>query len=91
MVPVALVGTRDCLPKGARWPRQTQVSITFGKPFMVAQKRADGSRVTHQEASDAIMLQIAELVPAAQRGLFSDLPALRQRLAGVTQPVGDPS
>jgi 1-acyl-sn-glycerol-3-phosphate acyltransferase len=91
VVPVALVGTRDCLPKGARWPRRTPVSITFGKPFVVAQKRADGSRVTHQEASDAIMLQIAELLPAAQRGLFSDLPALKHRLAGVTQPVAEPS
>jgi 1-acyl-sn-glycerol-3-phosphate acyltransferase len=91
VVPVALVGTRDCLPKGARWPRRTPVSITFGKPFVVAQKRADGSRVTHQEASDAIMLQIAELLPAAQRGLFADLDSFRRRLAGVIQPVAEPS
>jgi 1-acyl-sn-glycerol-3-phosphate acyltransferase len=91
VVPVALVGTRDCLPKGARWPRRTPVGITFGKPFVVAQKRADGSRVTHQEASDAIMLQIAELLPAAQRGLFADLDSFRRRLAGVIQPVAEPS
>jgi 1-acyl-sn-glycerol-3-phosphate acyltransferase len=87
VVPVALMGTRDCLPKGARWPRRTPVSITFGKPFVVASKRADGSKVSHQEASDAIMVQIAELLPAAQRGLFSDLESLRKRLAGVIQPV----
>jgi 1-acyl-sn-glycerol-3-phosphate acyltransferase len=91
VVAVGLVGTRECLPKGARWPRRVPVSVTFGKPFVVLQKRADGTRVTHQEASDAIMLQIAELLPAAQRGAFSDLPALKQRLAGVTQPVKDPS
>jgi 1-acyl-sn-glycerol-3-phosphate acyltransferase len=87
VVPVALTGTRECLPKAARWPRRTPVSVTFGKPFVVASKRQDGSRVSHQEASDAIMLQIAELLPAAQRGAFSDLPALRRRLAGVTHPV----
>ena len=65
--------------------------ITFacecGKPFTVASKRADGSRISHQEAADAIMLEIAELLPANQRGLFGDLPSLRMRLAGVTQPV----
>jgi 1-acyl-sn-glycerol-3-phosphate acyltransferase len=87
VVPVGLVGTRECLPKGALWPRRVPVSITFGKPFVVLQKRADGTKVSHQEASDAIMLQIAELLPPAQRGAFSDLPALRQRLAGVTQPA----
>jgi 1-acyl-sn-glycerol-3-phosphate acyltransferase len=87
VVPVGLVGTRECLPKGARWPKRKHVSITFGKPFVVLQKRADGTKVSHQDASDAIMLQIAELLPPAQRGAFSDLPALRLRLAGVTRPV----
>ena len=87
VVPVGLVGTRECLPKGARWPRRVPVSVIFGKPFVVLQKRADGTRISHQEASDAIMLQIAELLPAPQRGAFSDLPALRERLAGVIQPA----
>src|ERR1700680_2870578 len=87
VVPVALTGTRDCLPKGARWPRRVPISITFGKPFVVGAKRADGSRVSHQEASDAIMVQIAELLPAAQRGVFSDLESFQQRLAGVIQPL----
>jgi 1-acyl-sn-glycerol-3-phosphate acyltransferase len=87
VLPVGLSGTRECLPKGARWPRRVPVSITFGKPFVVASKRPDGSRITHQEAADAVMLEIAELLPERQRGEFSDLPALRKRLAGVTRPV----
>jgi 1-acyl-sn-glycerol-3-phosphate acyltransferase len=87
VLPVGLTGTPECLPKGARWPRRVPVSISFGKPFTVASKRPDGSRVTHQEAADAIMLEIAELLPEHQRGAFSDLPALRKRLAGVTRPV----
>jgi 1-acyl-sn-glycerol-3-phosphate acyltransferase len=91
VLPIGLVGTRECLPKGARWPRRVPVSVTFGEPFLVLPKRADGRKITHQEASDAIMLRIAELLPPAQRGAFSDLPALRQRLAGVTQPVSGPS
>jgi 1-acyl-sn-glycerol-3-phosphate acyltransferase len=87
VLPVGLTGTRECMPKGARWPRRVPVSISFGKPFTVASKRQDGSRVSHQEAADAIMLEIAELLPEHQRGAFSDLPALRKRLAGVTRQV----
>jgi 1-acyl-sn-glycerol-3-phosphate acyltransferase len=86
VLPVGLTGTRECLPKGARWPRRTKVFITFGKPFLVLPKRADGTRVSHAEASEAIMLAIAELLPEEQRGQFSDVEGLRKRLAGVTSP-----
>ena len=87
VVAVGLSGTRECLPKGAHWPRRTPVTITFGKPFLVTSRRPDGARISHQEAADAIMLEIAELLPPEQRGAFTDLPTLRQRLAGVTRPV----
>jgi len=87
VVAVGLTGTRECLPKGARWPRRTRVTITFGKPFVVATRRPDGTRVSHDEASDAIMTAIAELLPERQRGEFSDLDSLHRRLAGVTIPV----
>lgn len=87
ILPVGLTGTRECLPKGARWPRRTTVTINFGKPFVILTKRADGSRVSHDEASEAIMVAIAELLPPAQRGLFSDLETYRTKLAGVTRPA----
>jgi 1-acyl-sn-glycerol-3-phosphate acyltransferase len=87
VVPVALTGTRECLPKGAWWPRRTPVSITFGKPFMVVQKRADGTKVSHQEAADAIMVEIAKLLPPHQRGVFTDLESHQARLAGITRPA----
>jgi 1-acyl-sn-glycerol-3-phosphate acyltransferase len=87
VVPVGLSGTRECLPKGARWPRRVPVSVTFGKPFVVASKRPDGSRVSHQEAADAIMVEIAELLPPEQRGAFTDLESHRRRLAGVTKKI----
>jgi 1-acyl-sn-glycerol-3-phosphate acyltransferase len=87
VLPVGLTGTRECLPKGAHWPRRTRVTITFGKPFYVLQKRADGTRVSHEDASDAIMLAIAELLPPEQRGAFSDLDSYRKKLAGVTRPL----
>jgi 1-acyl-sn-glycerol-3-phosphate acyltransferase len=87
VLPVGLTGTRECLPKGARWPRRVPVNMSFGRPFTVASKRPDGSRVSHQEAADAIMVEIAELLPEQQRGAFSDLPSIRRRLEGVTQPL----
>ena len=83
VLPVALTGTRECLPKGRLWPRRVPVTIRFGKPFLVLQRRASGERISHEEASEAIMLAIAELLPPEKRGLFSDLDSLRKRLEGV--------
>jgi 1-acyl-sn-glycerol-3-phosphate acyltransferase len=86
VLPVALTGTRECLPKGAIWPRRVPVKIRFGRPLVIASKRSTGERVTHQEASDAIMLAIAELLPPELRGKYSDLDGLRRRLEGVAHP-----
>jgi len=87
VLPVALTGTRECLPKGARWPRRVPVSMKFGQPFVVRQRRPNGERVSHEEASEAIMLAIAELLPAERRGVYSDLESIRRRLEGVTEPL----
>ena len=87
ILPVALTGTRECMPKGTIWPRRVPVKVRFGKPFVVQQRRPDGERVSHEDAADAIMLAIAELLPAALRGRYSDLDGWRRRLEGVTKPV----
>ena len=86
VVPAALSGTRTCFPKSARWPRRVPVSLTLGRPFRVLRQSPDGTRVEHQDASDAIMLAIAELLPADKRGRYSDLEGWRKRLEGVTAP-----
>jgi 1-acyl-sn-glycerol-3-phosphate acyltransferase len=87
VLPVGLTGTRECLPKGAHWPRRVAVTVRFGKPFLVEQRRPTGERISHEEASDAIMLAIAELLPPEKRGAYSDVDSLRNRLVGVTQPI----
>jgi 1-acyl-sn-glycerol-3-phosphate acyltransferase len=84
VLPVAVTGTRDCMPKGTIWPRRVPVLIRFGKPFLVLSKRPTGERVSHEEAADAIMLAIAELLPPELRGAYSDVEGLRKRLDGVT-------
>jgi 1-acyl-sn-glycerol-3-phosphate acyltransferase len=85
--PIALVGTRDCFPKGAHWPRRVPVEIRFGRPLRIRERRPDGRRVDNQEAADAIMLAIAEELPEPMRGAYGDLPTLRARLEGVSDPA----
>jgi 1-acyl-sn-glycerol-3-phosphate acyltransferase len=85
--PVALLGTRACFPQGARWPHRVPVEIRFGRPIRIRERRPDGRKVDNQEAVDAIMLAIAEDLPESMRGAYADLPALRGRLEGVTEPA----
>ncbi len=87
VLPVAVQGTAGALPKGAKWPRRVPVSLRFGRPFRVLQRRPTGERVSHEEAADAIMLEIALLLPPDKRGAFSDVEGLSKRLAGVTTPA----
>jgi len=87
VLPVALTGTRDCMPKGTIWPRRVPVTVKFGKPFLLPQHKPNGERISHEEASDAIMLAIAELLPPEIRGRYSDVESLRRRLDGVATPV----
>jgi 1-acyl-sn-glycerol-3-phosphate acyltransferase len=87
VLPVALTGTQAVMPKGTVWPRRHPVKVRFGKPFLVAPKRPDGRRVTHEEASDAIMLAIAELLPPDKRGRYSDLEGWKKKLEGVVLPL----
>jgi 1-acyl-sn-glycerol-3-phosphate acyltransferase len=83
VLPVAVTGTQEVMPKGTIWPRRHLVTLRFGKPIVVHQKRADGSRISHEDASDAIMLAIAELLPPEKRGRYSDMEGVRRRLEGV--------
>jgi 1-acyl-sn-glycerol-3-phosphate acyltransferase len=89
--PVGLVGTRDCFPKGAWWPRRAPVEVRFGPPLRIRARRPDGRRVENQEAADAIMLAIARLLPEDLRGEYTDLDGLARRLDGVWEPADEPA
>jgi 1-acyl-sn-glycerol-3-phosphate acyltransferase len=89
--PVGLVGTRDCFPKGARWPRRVPVEVRFGPALRIRTRRPDGRRVENQEAADAVMLAIAALLPAEMRGDYADLEGMGRRLDGVWEPAGEPA
>jgi 1-acyl-sn-glycerol-3-phosphate acyltransferase len=81
VLPVALLGTRECFPKGAWLPRRVPVLVRFGPTFRLRDRLPDGTRVSHELASKAIMVRIAELLPEPLRGEFSDLDRLREKVA----------
>jgi 1-acyl-sn-glycerol-3-phosphate acyltransferase len=81
--PVALIGTRAIFPAGTTLPRRGRISLRFGDPFHLARHRPDGRRVTNQEAADAIMVRIAELMPEDARGEYADLARWRAELDAV--------
>lgn len=81
VLPVAITGT-ERLPfngaKGraegelARDPGHGGVQILFGEPFRVP-RDIDGRRVTADEATEIIMVEIARLLPPDYRGVYAKL------------------
>jgi 1-acyl-sn-glycerol-3-phosphate acyltransferase len=87
VLPVAVSGSREVFGKGFKLPRRAPLRLEFGDPFKIPSRLPDGRRVDHQDASDAIMLSIAELLPEELRGEFADLEAWRARVGALRQPV----
>jgi 1-acyl-sn-glycerol-3-phosphate acyltransferase len=85
--PVALVGTRAIFPAGSLLPKRGRIALRFGAPFTLVRHRPDGRRVTNQEAADAIMVRVAELMPDDMRGEYGDLDRWRAQLDGVWASV----
>ncbi|HEX6548552.1 MAG TPA: lysophospholipid acyltransferase family protein [Candidatus Dormibacteraeota bacterium] len=85
VLPVAITGTQYALPKGRIIPTRHPVRIAFGRPFRVRQQHPDGRRVRPAEATDAIMLTIAEMLPPQQRGRYADLEAVRARVGALRE------
>ncbi len=91
VLPVAITGSRQVFGKGFRLPRRAPLRLEFGTPFTVPSRLPDGGRVSYQDASDVIMLAIAELLPDELRGEFSDLDGWRRRIGHLRQPVKQPA
>lgn len=75
VLPVAITGT-EFFPVNGDWPPRRPrnvprgVTIRYGDPFLVPE-RVDGKRVTSQEATQLIMVRVAELLPERYRGVYS--------------------
>lgn len=77
VIPCVTIGTED-LPmsgnrnrgrRGRRWPR---VRTHFGEPFTLVTKKPDGGRYSLDELTDAMMIELARMLPPEYRGVYAD-------------------
>jgi 1-acyl-sn-glycerol-3-phosphate acyltransferase len=66
VVPVACLGTAAALPKGAKFPKRTPVTVVFGKPFQITMPENPRSRTALKGVSEEIRLQLVEHLAAAR-------------------------
>jgi len=70
IVPAAIRGSENVLPKGRFLPRTADVRVVYGEPFRPPERNPDGSRMTHQQSADWMMARVAALLPEEYRGVF---------------------
>jgi 1-acyl-sn-glycerol-3-phosphate acyltransferase len=61
VVPAYVSGTLEALPKGAAWPRRSQVSVSFGPALHFKAPISVGRKERYREAVEEIMRGIAQL------------------------------
>jgi len=60
VVPVACLGTATALPKGAKFPKRTPVSVVFGEPFAITMPDNPRSRTALKGVSEEIRVKLVE-------------------------------
>ncbi|HEY7032771.1 MAG TPA: lysophospholipid acyltransferase family protein [Thermomicrobiales bacterium] len=90
ILPVVVTGTERLPFNGAKGRAQASlpmpdpghkgVRILFGEPFRIP-REIEGHKVTAEEATDRIMIEIARLLPPGYRGVYAD------RVAAVPAPA----
>ncbi len=95
LIPTAVLGTEDLPGNGDKqksrdrwWPRTT---IIFGEPFHLETHKPDGTRWPLEELSDAMMIEIAKILPTSRQGVFADRacechPAVRRDVITFSGP-----
>lgn len=76
LIPMGIVGTHDLPGNGSKqqkrsrlWPK---VHLVFGEPFHLDTHKSDGTRWSLEEHADAMMIEIAKVLPVSYRGIFAD-------------------
>ena len=76
VIPCVIVGTVDLPLNGVKqraskrgYPR---VEVWFGPPFMLRSRTDDGRRFSMAELTDAMMIEIARMLPPTMRGIYAD-------------------
>jgi 1-acyl-sn-glycerol-3-phosphate acyltransferase len=75
IIPCALVGTEG-LPLSGSKPvvrrRYPKVAAIFGEPFTLEHVAAGGSKRSNDDLTDAMMIEVARLLPEQYRGIYAD-------------------
>jgi 1-acyl-sn-glycerol-3-phosphate acyltransferase len=66
VLPVACLGTAAALPKGAKFPKRTPVTVVFGEPFKITMPDNPRSRTALKGVSEEIRLHLVEHLAAAR-------------------------
>lgn len=61
VVPAYVSGTLEALPKGAAWPRRSQVSVSFGPALHFKASIGSGRKERYRDAAEEMMRGIAQL------------------------------
>ena len=78
VIPCVIVGSEELPLNGSKQRRRLhgypRVEVRFGQPFRLEPRSADGSRYSMAELTDAMMLELARLLPEHMRGIYADAP-----------------
>jgi 1-acyl-sn-glycerol-3-phosphate acyltransferase len=78
VIPCVIVGSEELPLNGAKQNRclrgYPRVEVRFGQPFTLAPRSGDGKRYSMSELTDAMMLELARLLPERLRGIYADVP-----------------
>lgn len=76
VIPVGIVGSGDLPGNGGKQQRRNRiwpkVTLVFGEPFHIDRISPDGKRWRAEDHADAMMLEIAKLLPPAYLGIYAD-------------------
>ncbi len=64
-----LSGSRHARTRTRRWPK---VRTQFGEPFTLATQKPGGGRYSLDELTDAMMIELARMLPPEYRGVYAD-------------------
>lgn len=97
IIPCALIGTEGLPLSGSkplRRRRYPKIAALFGEPFVLEHVAPDGTKRSLDDLTDAMMIEIARMVPEQYRGIYADRcdkphPAVRRDTIVFTGPCGD--
>lgn len=80
IVPTAIAGSEDAFSKIFTL-RRPKISVTFGKPYVLADIGRENRDEAMQAAADEIMCRIAAMLPERYHGYYKDSPRVKELIA----------